>query len=179
MSRLRVGFIGAGNRANASHYPSVAELSELAEMVAVCDLDAQRLAETADRWGIARRFLDLHEMLGAVELDAVYCIGPPGALMEMVMPCLEARKHVFTEKPLGINSDQARAMAEAAQAHGCLTMVGFNRRFSPISQHCRRVIDERGGATQVIVEYHKSPVETNPYTDVSMFVYDVSHAVDA
>lgn len=131
MSRLRVGFIGGGARANQSHYPSVAELSHLAEITAVCDLDSEKLALTAERWGIEARFTDLHEMLAQVELDAVYCIAPPTVLLPIVLPCLEAGKHVFTEKPLGATSDEARQMAEAAEANGCLTMVGFNRRFAP------------------------------------------------
>lgn len=179
MRRVRVGFIGAGNRANASHYPSVAELPDLAEMAAICDRDEARLHATADRWGIEARFTDLREMLATVELDAVYCVAPPGVLPEIVLPCLEAGKHVFSEKPLGVNLDAAGRMADAAQANGCLTMVAFNRRFAPVNLHCRALAAERGGPTQVIVEYHKSAAEQNPYADVSMFVYDISHAVDA
>lgn len=179
MRRLRVGFIGAGNRANASHYPSVADLPDLAEMAAICDRDESRLHATAERWGIAARFTDLHEMLATVELDAVYCVAPPGVLPEIVLPCLQAGKHVFSEKPLGVNLAAAGRMADAAQANGCLTMVAFNRRFAPVNLHCRALAAERGGPTQVLVEYHKSAAEQTPYADVSMFVYDISHAVDA
>ncbi len=175
---VRVGFIGAGNRANASHYPSVADLPDLAEMAAVCDLDEQKLKATADRWGIRRRFTDLHEMLDAVELDAVYCIGPPTVLPRMVMPCLRAGRHVFTEKPLGVSSEDARMMADAAADNECLTMVAFNRRFAPINRHCMKLVEERGGPTQVIVEYHK-PSQQVPHDGLSMMVYDISHAVDA
>ncbi|MFW5867705.1 MAG: Gfo/Idh/MocA family protein [Armatimonadota bacterium] len=179
MQKVRVGFIGAGNRANASHYPSVADLPDLAEMVAICDLDEQKLHATADRWGIGARFTDLFEMLDAVELDAVYCIAPPSALPAMVMPCLEAGKHVFTEKPLGTGFEDARAMAEFAEARNCLTMVAFNRRFAPVNLRCMEMIDERGGPTQVMVEYHKTQAEKVPYPNLSMMVYDISHAVDA
>ncbi|MBD3291824.1 MAG: hypothetical protein GF393_02805 [Armatimonadia bacterium] len=179
MARVQVGFIGAGNRANASHYPSVADLSDLAEMVAICDLDEAKLNVTADRWGIGARFTDLYEMLDAVELDAVYCIAPPTVLAPMVLPCLEAGKHVFSEKPLGASYEDARAMADLAESRGCRTMVAFNRRFAPINLHCMETIDERGGPTQVIVEYHKTCAEKVPYEDLTMMVYDISHAVDA
>ena len=179
MSRLRVGFIGGGARANQSHYPSVAELSHLAELTAVCDLDSEKLALTAERWVIEARFTDLHEMLAQVELDAVYCIAPPTVLLPIVLPCLEAGKHVFTEKPLGATSDEARQMAEAAEANGCLTMVGFNRRFAPVNRQCMTIIEERGGPTQVIVEYHKTAAERVPYEHLSMMAYDIVHAVDA
>ncbi len=179
MGRIRVGFIGAGNRANASHYPSVAELSDLAEMAAICDLDEGRLNAAADCYGIEARFTGLHEMLDAVELDAVYCVAPPMHLLDMVMPCLEAGKHVFTEKPLGASYDDARRMAAAAEANGCLTLVAYNRRFAAVNLHCRQVIAEHGGPTQVVVEYHKSQAEQVPHEDLTMMSYDISHAVDA
>lgn len=177
--RVRVGFAGAGARANQSHYPSVAELSDLAEMVAICDLDEARLAATADRYGIDARFTDLHEMLASVELDAVYCIAPPTVLLPMVLPCLEAGKAVFSEKPLGASYADAQSLADVAEANGCLTMVAFNRRFAPINRYCMAMIEERGGPTQVIVEYHKSAGEKVPYENLTMMIYDISHAVDA
>lgn len=180
MSRkVRVGFVGAGNRANASHYPSVANLSDIAEMAAICDLDEEKLNATGDRWGIKARFTDLHEMLDSVELDAVYCIGPPTVLAPMVIPCLEAGRHVFSEKPLGTDYEDAKAMADLAEAQGCLTMVAFNRRFAPINLRCMEMIEERGGPTQVVVEYHKTQGEKVPYENLTMMVYDISHAVDA
>lgn len=178
-SRVRVGFIGAGARANASHYPSVAELSELAEMVAICDLDERKLHATADRYQIDARFTDLHEMLETVELDALYCIAPPTVLAPMVIPCLEAGRHVFTEKPPGVSYADARAMADLAEARGCLTMVAFNRRFAPVNLRCMTLVEERGGPTQVIVEYHKTAAERVPYENLTMMIYDISHAVDA
>jgi len=179
MSRIRVGFIGAGARANLSHYPSVADLPELAQMAAVCDLDQQKLKATADRYGIEARFTDLHEMLDRVELDAVYCITPPTQLFDVVMPCLEAGKHVFTEKPLGASQSEARRMAETAEANGCLTMVAYNRRFAPVNLQCMARVNERGGPTQVIVEYHKNQLGQSPYYDMSIMTTDISHAVDA
>ena len=104
LQKVKVGFIGAGNIANAWHYPSVADCCDLAELAAVCDLNEERLNSTADKYGVAHRFTDLREMLERVELDAVYCIGPPMMLLETVLPCLRAGKHVFTEKPLGMSA---------------------------------------------------------------------------
>ena len=177
--KVRVGFVGAGARANGSHYPSVADLPDLAEMVAICDLDETKLSATADRYDIEARFTDIGEMLASVELDAVYCIAPPTVLKPMVMPCLEAGKAVFSEKPLGATLEDASTMADAAEANGCLTMVAFNRRFAPVNLHCMALVEERGGPTQVVVEYHKTSAEKVPYENLTMVVYDISHAVDA
>ncbi len=156
----------------------MAECSDLAEMVAICDLDEKRLNTTADKYDVDHRFTDLHEMLDTVELDAVYCIGPPMMLMATVLPCLEAGKHVFTEKPLGMSAEQAEQFATTADENNCLTMVGFNRRFAYVIDRCKELVDERGGPTQVVAEFHKDMLGGPPYYDMSIVLMDVIHSID-
>ncbi len=147
-------------------------------MVAICDLDEKRLNTTADKYDVDHRFTDLHEMLDTVELDAVYCIGPPMMLMATVLPCLEAGKHVFTEKPLGMSAEQAEQFATTADENNCLTMVGFNRRFAYVIDRCKELVDERGGPTQVVAEFHKDMLGGPPYYDMSIVLMDVIHSID-
>ena len=178
MSRIRVGFVGAGNRARYYIHPTINDLAEMAEVVAVCDLDQERLNQCADSYGVQARYTDLQRMLDEVELDACFCVGPPMHSLEMIMPCLQAGKHVLTEKPLGMGSSESARMADAAAEHGCVTLVGFNRRFTPVIEHCRRLVAERGGPTQVTAEFHKYMLGGPPYYDMSIVVMDVIHSVD-
>src|SRR5947209_5282328 len=104
MDRVRIGFIGAGGLANHVHYPSLAEDSRVV-LAAVCDLDEARLARTADRYKVAARYTDYHQMLAQETLDAVYVIMPPMPLHPIVMDCLGDGKHVFTEKPPGLRTE--------------------------------------------------------------------------
>ena len=55
--KLRVAFIGAGGRALMAHYPSLRDVPE-AELVAVAELDEQRLHKTCDLYGIKGRYSD-------------------------------------------------------------------------------------------------------------------------
>lgn len=178
MSRIRVGFIGAGNRARAYIHPTINDLSDVAEVVAVCDLDEDKLNRCADSYGVGARFTDLQRMLDEVELDACFCVSGPHQSFEIVMPCLQAGKHVLTEKPLGINSQQAAQMAQAAEANGCVTLVGFNRRYTPVIEHCRALVAERGGPTQVVAEFHKYMLNMPPYYDLSIVTTDLIHSID-
>lgn len=178
MSRIRVGFIGAGNRARVYIHPTINDLADMAEVVAVCDLDEEKLNRCADSYGVAARYTDLHRMLDEVELDACFCVSGPHQCLEIIMPCLQAGKHVLTEKPLGTSAEQARQMAEAAQANGCVTAVGFNRRYTPVIEHCRRLVAERGGPTQVVAEFHKYMLEMAPYYDLSIVTTDLIHSID-
>jgi predicted dehydrogenase len=176
MSRTKVACVGAGGLANSVHYPSVLECADLAELVAICDLDESRLNATADKYGVPARYTDLRAMLAEADLDAVYAIMPPRGLRDVVLQCLEAGKHVFTEKPLGMSADEAREMATAAERAGVKTMVGFNRRFSHVVREARRLVLERGEVTQALVEFHKCMSE--PYYDMSICLMDIIHVID-
>ena len=178
MSRTKVGFIGAGGMANSVHYPSLADSADLAELVAVCDLDEAKLAATADKYQIPNRYSDYQAMLGEADLDAVYVVMPPMPLKGIVLDCLAAGKHVFVEKPLGMNAAEAREMAAAAQARGLLTAVGFNRRFAPVVTAAKQLIDERGPVVSIASEFHKFMLGQRPYYEMSIVTMDVIHIAD-
>ena len=154
MAQVKVGFIGAGSLANVMHYPSVSGFEDVT-IAAVCDLNADRLNTTADKYGVSGRYSDYHRMLEDVDLDAVYVIMPPIFLKPIVLDCFAAGKHVFMEKPPGTSVAEAQEMADAARVSGRLAMVAFNRRFAPVVVEAKKLVDERGPITQCMVEFHK------------------------
>lgn len=69
MDKVKVAIIGAGNISNA-HISSYQKLDNV-EIYAICDISEERLNNTADRYGIERRYTDLDKMLAELpELDA-------------------------------------------------------------------------------------------------------------
>src|SRR5438105_333749 len=143
MDVARMAFIGAGSLANAMHYPSVAE-EEHAELAAICDLNEQRLNTTAEKYGVAARYTDYRRMLDREAIDAVYVIMPAEPLSPIVLDCLAAGKHVFTEKPPGVRSEETAAWAEEASRRRVKSCVGFNRRYSAVFMAARQAVLERG-----------------------------------
>lgn len=81
-AKVRVVVIGAGGMANSVHYPSLASMPDV-EMVAVCDLNVERMNKTADRYHIAHRFTNYQEMIKKMKPDAVYAIGQPHLLFDV------------------------------------------------------------------------------------------------
>lgn len=177
MANVKVAFIGAGRMANSVHYPSVAQCSD-ADLVAICDLDERRLKETADEYGVERRYTDYHEMLADGDIDAVYVIMPPMPLQSIVTDVADAGMHVFIEKPPGTVSEETLAMAEAVERNGCKSMVAFNRRFSPVIQQAKKRVDDGGGPVQAMAEFHKNMVGERPYFEISILSCDIIHVVD-
>ncbi|MBM3456962.1 MAG: Gfo/Idh/MocA family oxidoreductase [Armatimonadetes bacterium] len=179
MERVRAGLIGAGGMANAVHYPSLAEFSDV-ELVALCDLVPEKREKTAERFGIPKTYGDYREMLDCEEVDAVWVLMPPHHLFDIVIQCVKRKKHVFIEKPPGITYDQARMMGLACEQQGVLGMCGFNRRYIPLIQKCRERVDARGGVIQCVSTFYKFHVGGRAYYEgaIDILSCDAVHAVD-
>ena len=96
--KLRVAIIGAGGRALMAHYPSLRDIPE-AELVAVAELDEQRLHKTCDLYDIKGRYSDYRQMLEREKPDAVYAIMPPHHLFDICATIIEHGCHLIIEKP--------------------------------------------------------------------------------
>lgn len=128
MSKVRIGMIGAGNIAN-THIKNYMQIED-AEVVAICDINPERLKMTAEEFGIEKTFNSADEMLASVELDAAdVCVWNCNHA-ECTLKALEAGLHVLCEKPMAYNTEEAIKMKEAADKAGKLLMIGFTLRFS-------------------------------------------------
>jgi virulence factor len=156
-AKVRVAVIGAGNMANMVHYPSLASFDDV-EIVGICDINAERMNATADKYGIRNRYLDYKKMVAEVAPDAVYVIGQPHILYDVWMWCLEQKLNLYIEKPLGITIHQAKALAYTADKNNCITQVSFQRRSSPMVSMLRDECLKRGPITHAVCKFYKSDI---------------------
>jgi predicted dehydrogenase len=154
-SRVRVALIGAGSMATTYHYPSLASFPDV-ELAAICDLVPEKAERAAQLFRIPRVYADYRRMLAEVEPAAVYTLMPPQHLYEPAHDVLSQGRHLFVEKPLALTTVQARMLAYTAGEHGCLTMVGFQRRFIPAMTSLRRRVEERGAIDFAAVDFLKA-----------------------
>lgn len=121
-----IGLQGYGS----SYFSTLAKLPYVT-VRAVCDTKEDVLNSTADRYGIEFRFTDYRKMLEDKEIDAVFIATPHFLHYRMTLDALQAGKHVFCEKPLAMNGNEAREMAETAARKGLILSCHYNRRQSP------------------------------------------------
>ena len=179
MEKVKLALIGAGAMANAVHYPSLAEMPDV-HLCALCELIDEKRQQTAQRFAIPRTYSDYREMLAKEDPDAVYVLTPPHHLFDIVVYCLKARKHVFIEKPPAVTTFQAEELARLAERNGCLTMVGFNRRFIPLLQRVREEQAKAGELNLAVAAFHKAQPEALYYDGaIDVLHCDAIHAVDA
>ena len=112
-------------------------------VLALCDLDAARLAKVGDEFGIPRRTHSFDEVLRMDDVDIVDICTPPTLHMPQALAALAAGKEVICEKPLaGSLADADRLIAAAREAKGRLMPV-FQYRFGNGLQKAKRIV-ERG-----------------------------------
>ena len=139
MKKARIGMVGAGNIAN-THLESYMKLDNV-EIVAICDINPDRLRETADRFGIEKRYLSEADMLANEELDAAdVCVWNCNHA-KCSIDALNAGLHVLCEKPMAYSAKEAEEMLEASKKNNKLLMIGFVMRFANESRITKDFID--------------------------------------
>jgi predicted dehydrogenase len=111
---LSVGIVGVG-KISEQYLATLPSLPVL-RLVAVADLDIDRARRVATEHGV--RALTVDELLAAPDVDVVLNLTIPSAHVEIGTRALQAGKHVFAEKPLGLEPAPARAMLDLADSLG-------------------------------------------------------------
>lgn len=127
--KARIGVVGTGWWATFNHIPTVQAGTD-AEIVALCDLDAERVRIAGDKFSIAGRYTDLADMLAAERLDGLMVSTPHVAHTAPALAGLAAGCHVLVEKPMATSAADGRAIAAAAQAAGREVLVPCGLNFT-------------------------------------------------
>lgn len=155
----RIGVVGIGWWAVTMHIPTLQDCSGV-EVVALCDLDEERLRVAGERFGIVARHRDLDRMLAEERLDGLVVATPHVAHAGPAVAGLEAGAHVLVEKPMATSAQDARAIAEAAARTGRQVMVPTGLNFTKAAGQARAWLrDGRLGEVRHVVCQMGSPLD--------------------
>jgi UDP-N-acetylglucosamine 3-dehydrogenase len=140
MKKLGVAVIGTGGWGK-NHVRVYKELAS-AELVAVCDVNAERAKEVANQFGV-KAYTNSTRMLKNKEIEAVSVCTWSTKLAGEALKALKAGKHVLVEKPMATNTKQAEKLLETAEQNGLHLTVGFLMRFIPGLQHIREAVENK------------------------------------
>jgi myo-inositol 2-dehydrogenase/D-chiro-inositol 1-dehydrogenase len=131
MTRLGVGFIGAGPATQAIHLPTLARMPDVFEVVSVMDVDPEIAGAVADRCG-ASAVTDVDAVLGDDRVDVVAICSPHRFHAEQVEAAISAgKKAILCEKPFALTRAEASRIAELAASSGTPIVVGAMHTFDP------------------------------------------------
>jgi predicted dehydrogenase len=100
---------------------------------------------------VPKRYLDYRELVEQ-DLDAVFVLTRDHA--DIAIAAAERGKHVFVEKPIAFNLQEADAMTACARKHGVKLIVGYMRRYDPGFQRAQKIFEEAKGDR--LVRVHSS-----------------------
>ncbi len=134
--KVKVGIVGCGV-IGPVHIESYARLPH-AEVVAVCDKNAERLSRVAAKYGISKRYADFAGMLSDAEVEAISICTDHYTHRSLVADALAAGKHVLCEKPLGISREDLNIILKASQSSPTLVTAGvLQHRFDALYRAMR------------------------------------------
>ncbi len=126
---VRIGIIGAGF-ARTTQIPGF-QNCEGAKIVAINSKRREHAAEVAQQFGIEHVEEDWRALVERKDIDLVSIVTPVVTHCEMTLAAIDAGKAVLCEKPMAMNAEEARRMADRAKAAGVLALIDHELRFLP------------------------------------------------
>jgi myo-inositol 2-dehydrogenase / D-chiro-inositol 1-dehydrogenase len=143
-SKISVGLVGCGGR--GSYDASIVHADPRARITALCDLFDDRVEVATQKIKVQNPtvYKDFEKLLASSELDAVIIGTPPFEHPRMLEAAIQARKHVYCEKPMGVDlagCKRAIAAGRKADPKKCVS-VGYQQRYGPVYLEAYKRIKE-------------------------------------
>jgi len=138
---LKVAVIGAGSFAKSKHIPNLTKIPKTS-LEAIIDKMPANARNTARQYKARMSGTDYTELFDE-DIDLAIITTQHDTHAEIAMGCAEHGFNILVEKPLALNIDDAEAVAKAVKENKVELIVGFNRRFAPLSQTAKKIFANR------------------------------------
>jgi len=180
-SQIRLGLIGAGNFAQSIVLPALKKTN--AELVTLVNAGTMNLITASKKFGFARIASDPEEIFNDGNVNTVVITTRHNSHADLVIKGLQAKKHIFVEKPLAIFESELEAIREEYAATTTHLVVGFNRRFSSHAEQIRNAVQK--SPTPLVMNYiiNAGKIEAerwvqNPEIGGGRIIGEVCHFID-
>ena len=166
---LKIGVLGAGHLGKI--HLKLAQQSEKLELVGFFDPNEENSKKIESELGY-KSFQSISDLIE--QSDIVDIVTPTLSHYDCAKMAIEARKHIFLEKPIANSVEEAEEIIELAKKHKVKGQVGHVERFNPAFKAVKNLIEE-----PMFIETHRL-AEFNPRgTDVPVVLDLMIHDIDA
>jgi predicted dehydrogenase len=148
MTKIKAGIIGTGFIGPA-HVEALRRLG-FVEVAAVAERGQDLAQRKADELSIPKAYGDYKQLLADPEIQVVHNCTPNHLHFEVNRDILAAKKHVVSEKPLAMNSQESRELVRLAEQAGVVHAIDFNYRYMPLVQQARQMCHGGGDVGRVL-----------------------------
>lgn len=142
--KIKVALVGLGSVSQRGILPHLSQADALQkmELVACCDVVADRAAETARVFGWKEWYADYDELLLRADVEAVLIATPIPLHYDQVRKALNAGKHVYVQKTMATTLAEANAVVELAKRRGLKLVASPGQMLRPVNQQIKRLLAE-------------------------------------
>jgi predicted dehydrogenase len=145
---VRIGLIGFGwmGQAHSRSYRNIPvyfpDSGIRPRLAMVADSVAERVDLAKGNFGFETGSIDWRDVVDRDDIDVIDITAPNSMHQVLVEAATAAGKHVFCEKPVGINPLATAAIEAAARRSGAITGCGYNYRWAPMVQYTKKLIED-------------------------------------
>jgi predicted dehydrogenase len=126
--KLKIGIIGAGFMGQLAHLINYIDI-ENCEIIALAEYRPILRQKVASRYGICCTYENHVQLLNDSEVEAVIVVTPRHVTGPVAFDCLNAKKHVLTEKPMAGTVEQGERLVQAAEKNDVQYVIGYMKRY--------------------------------------------------
>ncbi len=147
MKQLNAGLIGYKfmGKTHSNAYRQVNHFfsdSAKINLTAICGRNKSAVKKSMDTFGFSSFETNYKELIKRDDIDFIDIATPSNAHLEIALMAADYKKHIFCEKPLGMNRREGKQMLDAAIKNKIVHQVGFNYRFAPAIRLAKKMIDD-------------------------------------
>ncbi len=128
MQKVRLGFIGLGHVGQIAHLKNYL-YDDNVVVKAICDSRQDLVKKVGELYAIENCTSNADSLMNDPNIDALVIVVDRGSVFSLCKQALEAKKHVFTEKPMALNTDDATTLINIAKENKVIYKIGFMRKY--------------------------------------------------
>jgi predicted dehydrogenase len=145
MKKIKLGIIGVGLAYQKLHLPALKRLENIFEIVALCDVDAQKLKKAAVEIKLceSKTYSSYKTMLEDSNIEAVLTLVPIDVNKEVAKAVIDANKHLLAEKPLAATLEGGLELLTIIKESKSKILIGENFRYDEENNIIKKIIEEK------------------------------------
>jgi predicted dehydrogenase len=152
MEIIKAAVIGTGFIGSA-HIEALRRIGGV-DVVSITSGDNDGAKALAEKYSIAKVFSTWEEIIDDKEVQVIHNCTPNYLHYEINKAAILAGKHIISEKPLTITSDQSAELLRLVKEKKVVHAVNFNYRFYPLIQHAKKMIEDNEIGITYLVHGH-------------------------
>ncbi|MFH1459882.1 MAG: Gfo/Idh/MocA family oxidoreductase [Candidatus Omnitrophota bacterium] len=139
MAKMKIGLIGYGYW--GPNFARIITESDECSLKYCADISEKSLNRVKSKYSSVITIYDYQQILEDKEVNAVVIVTPTKTHYKIAKECLQAKKHVFLEKPLTYEVEEAKELIQLAKKNNVVLMVGHVFLFNPAVRYIKELID--------------------------------------